>query len=177
MNDFKIAITGRMGSGKSSLSKIIQEQEQAYVTSFSSKIRDIVVELNLTPNRTILQETGDFFRKFDEHVWTNALLKEIDKIEKSIVIDGIRYEFERNKLVSSGFKIIKIITSSDTIRRSRISKRDNVSISNDIWEKWQNHPTELYVDKIIADYSITNNDSLEKLKISISEILDDLKTK
>ena len=174
MDNLKIAITGKMGSGKSSLSKIIQDLEGAYVTSFSSIIRRVVQELNLHPTRTLLQETGDFFRKFDNYVWTNALLKEIKEIHKPVVIDGIRYEFERDKLVAAGFKIIKIV-SSDNLRRIRIAKRDNVDITDKMWDEWQNHPTEIYVDQIQVDYEILNNDSLENLRHSILPIIKALK--
>ncbi len=174
MNNLKIAITGRMGSGKSSLSKIIQSLEDAYITSFSSMIRHILLELELEPTRTLLQETGDFFRKFDNLVWTKALLKEISAIDKPIVIDGIRYDFERDKLVSAGFKIIKI-SSLDELRRNRIAKRDNITITNELWADWQKHPTELYVDSIQVDYNIINNDSLDNLKQSISPLLNELK--
>ena len=174
MDKLKVAITGKMGSGKSSLSKIIQDLEDAYVTSFSSIIRRVVQELDLTPTRTLLQETGDFFRKFDNDVWTNALLKEIQGMNRIIVIDGIRYEFERNKLVSNGFKIIKII-SSDELRRVRIGLRDKLEITDSLWNEWQNHPTEIYVDNIHVDYEILNNDSIPALRQSILPILNELK--
>lgn len=174
MNNLKIAITGRMGSGKSSLSKIIEDLEEAYITSFSSMIRHILLELDLEPTRTLLQETGDFFRKFDNLVWAKALLKEISNIEKPIVIDGIRYDFERDKLVSAGFKVIKV-HSLDELRRKRIAKRDHLSITDIMWTDWQNHSTELYVDAIQADYNIMNNESFEQLRQSVLPILSELK--
>jgi len=174
MNNLKIAITGRMGSGKSSLSKIIQDLEDAYVTSFSSMIRYIILELDLEPTRTLLQETGDFFRKFDNLVWAKALLKEISHIEKPVVIDGIRYDFERDKLVSAGFKIIKI-NSLDELRRQRIASRDHLSITDSMWNDWQAHSTEIYLDSIQADYDVINNESFEHLKQQILPILSHIK--
>ena len=90
----KIAITGKMGSGKSSLTKIIQEQEDGYVTSYSSIIKRTLFNLDLTPTRELLQATGDFFRNYDKLVLTNQLLKEIQSFTKTINIEGIRNPFE-----------------------------------------------------------------------------------
>ena len=102
----KIAITGKMGSGKSSLTKIIQEQEDGYVTSYSSIIKRTLEALDLKPTRELLQATGDFFRKYDNLVWTKQLLKEIETIDKTVIIEGIRFPFEGQALVEKGFIII-----------------------------------------------------------------------
>lgn len=174
MANLKIAITGKMGSGKSSLTKIIEELEHGYVTSYSSIIRSTLVNLDLTPTRELMQATGDFFRSFDKLVWTKQLLKEVKGINKTIIIEGIRYPFERDALVSEGFKIIKIL-ANDSIRRKRITKRNDIPITDQIWLQWQNHGTEIFVDQIKADYIITNNGSLNDLRQSILNVLYKLK--
>lgn len=174
MTTLKIAVTGKMGTGKSSLTGIIKELEDGYVTSYSSIIRKTLANLDLEPTRELMQATGDFFRTFDKLVWTKQLLKEVKDIKKTIIIEGVRYPFERDALVSEGFKIIKI-SANDSIRRKRIIKRNNMQISDEIWLQWQNHGTEIYVDQIEADYSINNNSSLDELQQSILNILYKLK--
>ena len=174
MSKIKIAITGKMGSGKSSLAKLISKIEDSYITSFSSKIKDIIVSLDLEPNRIIMQETGDFFRSFDNVVWVNALLKETNSISKCIIIDGIRYPFERDKLALEGFKIIKII-SSDNLRRKRLEMRDKITITDNLWVEWNKHGTELQIEQINSDFEIENNDTLESLHQNLIQIIQEIK--
>lgn len=175
MPQIKIAITGKMGAGKSTISKIIKEiDKNTFVTSYSSMIRKILRQLNLDPTRERMQYTGDFFRNFDQDVWTNVLLKETKDIKETIVVEGIRYEFERDKLVSNGFKIIKI-NLSDDLRKKRIEIREDVNIDDNIWISWQQHSTEKFVDQIKADFIINNNDSIEKVKKNLITILNQLK--
>ena len=174
MKILKLAITGKMGTGKSSLTALLKEQENAYVTSYSSVIRGVILGLDLQPSRDLMQATGDFFRKYNQDVWTDCLLKEVSTISRTVIIEGIRYEFERDKLASKGFKIIKVL-SRDDLRRKRIENREKIHLNDDVWVTWQNHPTEIYVDRIKADYEIENNDSLDSLRHSVSKMLVELK--
>lgn len=178
MNQIKIAITGKMGTGKSTVTKIIKEllnehNNSCYVTSYSSVIRRTLLELDLYPTRELMQATGDFFREFDKDVWTNALLKEIKNVSSTIVIEGIRYAFERDKLVSNGFKIIKV-DSSEVLRKKRIEFRDNITINDKIWFTWQQHSTEKFVDKIKEDFLIINDGSLDQVKKSLVAFLNQI---
>ena len=174
MKVLKIGITGKMGSGKSSLTKILKEQENCYVISFSSVIRKTLISLDLVPTRELMQATGDFFRDYDKLVWVRQLLKEVKDVTNNVIIEGIRYGFERDELASHGFKIIKVSSSND-IRRKRIADRNNISIDDQTWSIWQNHPTEVYVDQIVTDYTVDNNDSIQDLKQKILAILNELK--
>lgn len=175
MKIIKLAITGKMGTGKSSVTKIIEmELTGAYVSSYSRVIRETLTRLDLKPTRELMQATGDFFRKYDEHVWTNKLLKETMGLGKPIIIEGTRYVFEAEKLRSEGFKIIKI-EAPDNLRRKRIEEREKRNISNVEWIKWQKHGTEIYVDQIKADFILDNSDSYQKLNEKIKLILNQLK--
>ena len=176
MENLKIAITGKMGSGKSSLTKIIKDLEDGYVTSFSSVIRKVIIELDLQPTRELMQATGDFFREFDKLVWTKQVLKEIKNINKTCIIEGIRYPFERDELAAQGFIILKLIANED-IRRQRIENRNQMTIDDKTWLSWTNHSTEQYVDQIKAEYILRNNDSQEMLFHSTVKILHELKEK
>ena len=174
MKVLKIGITGKMGSGKSSLTKFLKEQENCYVTSFSSVIRKTLNNLDLIPTRELMQATGDFFRDYDKLVWVRQLLKEVKDVTNNVIIEGIRYDFESNELASQGFKIIKVL-ANDEIRRKRIANRSNISIDDQTWSVWQNHPTEVHVDQIISDFTIDNNDSIKDLNQKILAILNKLK--
>lgn len=169
----KIAITGQMGSGKSTLANLIRNTIDCYITSFSSPIREILKGLNLPITRNILQETGDFFRKFNETVWAEFLLKEIESISKNIVIDGIRYKFEMDLLAKNGFTIIKIMSKED-LRRDRIIKRDKISVNDELWNSWTSHPTETFTKQIDSKYIIENNLTIDDLSAEIQKILNQL---
>ena len=167
---YKIAITGKMGSGKSTLAKIIGRQLNGHITSFSTQIRKMLSLTNLPIERNILQKTGDFFRSFDKVVWVDMLLNEVKEVKQSIIIDGIRYPFEAEKLKENGFVIIKI-DSKDKLRRKRISERDQIQISDDMWTIWNAHPTETNLYEIEFNHIINNNESIENLETSALSIL------
>ena len=130
--------------------------------------------LDLKPTRELLQATGDFFRKYDNLVWTKQLLKEIETIEKTVIIEGIRYPFEGQALVEKGFIIIKVEVNEE-IRKNRIASRNNITIDDETWKTWTNHPTERFVDEIKVNFTVYNNDSTHDLRNSITEILNSLK--
>ena len=105
-----IGITGKMGAGKTTVSKIIAQQlKEANVLQIAGSLKKIIRDLNLPYKREILQETGDFFRKWDKLVWVKSVLRKAQKFQdddKGTVIDDIRYIVERNELKKNSFWII-----------------------------------------------------------------------
>lgn len=169
---FFIGITGKMGAGKTTVSKIIAQQlGTAEVLQIAGKLKHIILELDLPYKREVLQETGDFFRKWDKLVWVKAVLKESAKLKyRGTVIDDIRYIVERDELKRNNFWIIRVNTNEKT-RRERLSKRDNIIITDVLWSTWTNHLTESEVNQINVDYEIDNNVSYEELIENIKKIV------
>ena len=120
----KIAICGKMGSGKSYLANLITNKFNNIfiVKSFANKLKYIAADLfNMdikNKDRKLLIDIGTKMREIDKNVWINALLKDIDENDY-IVIDDLRLMNEYNILKSKNWFLIKI-NINEEIRKNRI---------------------------------------------------------
>ena len=108
----KIAITGKMCSGKTTLKNFICEHHPEFkMYSFGQKVKDIAYDLfKMNPSfkdRTLLTSIGQKMREIDENVWINYLINNT-KNQEYCIIDDLRYQNEYEALVENGWKIIKI---------------------------------------------------------------------
>lgn len=171
-----LAITGRMGSGKTTLAEILQDHYGFSLVRISGKLKEIVIDLELPYQRDVLQEIGDYFRKFDEIVWVRqAIRRSKDLLAKGsagIAIDDVRYKNEQISLRKADFKVIRVYADENK-RRTRIERRDSIAISDIDWKRWSTHPTELEIDSIPVSSEISNNgtkkDLIRLLKEFVSE--------
>jgi dephospho-CoA kinase len=173
-----IGITGRMGSGKTTIAKqMLALRGNAELYSIGQKIKDIIFELDLPFKRDVLQNTGDFFRVYDDLAWCKYVIRHIEKEKnKGAIIDDIRYSVEADYLKSKGFIIVRAV-STDENRRQRISDRDRINISEKSWKDWNNHQNEQDTIQMKADYEIMNNGSIEDLSIEISKFFSSIERK
>ena len=158
-----------MGSGKSAAATYIAEKYGFIRMRISGKMREISQELDLEITRDLLQGIGKFFREFDDDVWIKYLVKKIQASTDSVVVDDIRRKNEVDYLKSLGFVLIRIDSSSE-VRKMRIETRDNEKISDQDWERWANHLTEVQVIQLPVDYTIENNGTLQELKDEIDNL-------
>lgn len=160
----KIALTGKLRSGKDTLAEMFIEQGyKPYKLSlgiteiiekyFSS---DCVKGVKLRNHYTTI---GQSLRTIDDLVWVNRTWQEIQKsMKKNVVITDIRQKNEEVFLRSKGFIIIKVEADEDVrIERSKLVDKDF-----DISQIY--HETELSVDEIEADYTLYNNEDIGSLK-------------
>lgn len=119
----KIAITGKMCSGKSTLAQIIRENDNKYVIySIGQKVKDVAKEIfdMKDKDRTLLTSIGSKMREIDSEVWINYVIKQTEN-KSHCIIDDLRYQNEYETLVKNGFKIIQLHISED-LQEKRIKE-------------------------------------------------------
>ena len=120
----KIAISGKQGSGKTTLANEFLNKYFFTKCSFANKVKEIAVDLfNLSvdeaygenKDRVMLQQIGKNMRDIDNDVWINYLIRRIKNIEQDanrkhqhIIIDDVRYKNEFDALKKAGFIMIRI---------------------------------------------------------------------
>ena len=90
----KIAFSGPICSGKSTMSKYLQEEYNCKIISFAQPVKTYCTEIFEMKNkdRKLLQTFADKCKEINPFVWVNLAEKEILKnINKNIIIDDLRY--------------------------------------------------------------------------------------
>ena len=168
----KIAISGPMCSGKSTIAKYICEVNTDYkIYSFGQKIKDLAKELfdmNEIKNRSLLIQIANSLKSIDENVWINYILKKC-KNKDNCIIDDLRFENELTELINdSWYFIVLQVPKEERIKRIKNLYPDNfqdhIKNMNDISEKgltnfppektlyinWDNDKENIY--KLIKDF-------------------------
>ncbi len=173
----KIAICGKMGSGKTTLANSLLEQNPLFqrrslaegVKKFARFVYDIPEGKK---DRILFQKIGDGARReLYEDVWITTMLNNC-KNDEYIVVDDVRYYNEVLKLRKKGWKIIKIDIDNE-LQEERIKKT-----YPDDWETHLNsrgHNSEVEVDLIPEDYFdiIIEAKDNEKPKLILNEFVKD----
>ena len=121
----KIAICGKMCSGKTTLANMIKRMDDRYtIYSFASKIKEIASDVfamkDGTKDRTLLTSIGTKMREIDQDVWIKYVLKQTQG-ETHCLIDDLRYQNEYEVLVKEGWQIIQLNVSPH-IQKQRLMK-------------------------------------------------------
>ena len=140
----KIAISGPMCSGKSTLAALICSLNEDYkIYSFGKKIKDLAKELfdmGDIKDRSLLIKIANSMKEINQNVWINYILKECKDIENCI-IDDLRFENELNVLVNSDDWHFIVLQVPKEERIKRIKKlyphnyEDHIKNMDDISEK------------------------------------------
>ena len=77
----RIAICGKMGSGKTYIADKLAKEYNLEKVSFAEKIKDIAFDLfNIEQkDRKLLQIIGDKMKEIDKDIWIKYLLKKIKR--------------------------------------------------------------------------------------------------
>ena len=166
----KIAITGKMCSGKSSLANILLESDSRFkIYSFGQKVKDVAKDLfdMQEKDRSLLTSIGTKMREINADVWINYVLKQT-KDQTHCIVDDLRYQNEYEALVNSGFKIIQLKVDP-IIQKERIkivypnNYEDHLKNINHISEKnefqWLENDNPLIVD--------TGKESIEDILLKV----------
>jgi hypothetical protein len=177
----KIAITGKMRSGKSEAASYLKEMYGFTVVGLGDGIKRICSELfpdqvRNGKNRELYQAVGQTLRHVDEDVWVNHTLGEISYVEPlgmaapHFVVPDLRQPNEYHRLLGEGFVIVRV-NATDDVRRERIARAGDVFHPEDFY-----HETEQFVDTFDVDFEIDNNDEwLVALWIQLDEVVEKIR--
>ncbi|RLI93764.1 MAG: hypothetical protein DRO94_04460 [Candidatus Altiarchaeales archaeon] len=174
-----IGLTGRMGSGKTSVSKYLSRKYGASEMRFSQILMDILDRLYLEHRRENLQKLGECVRKaLGMDVIVNAFENDLrNENSDIIVVDGIRYKNEVDMLRRFRDNVLIFIDAPARLRYERCRKRGEKGESSINFKEFlmaEKRETERYIDEIgeVADYRIENIGTLEDLYQKVDEIME-----
>ena len=119
----KIAITGKMCYGKTTLANIIKEYNDDYqIFSFGQKVKDIAIDLfdMQNKNRSLLTNIGTKMREIDQDIWVKYIIQKCEGLD-NVIIEDLRYQNEYEYLLKHNFKII-VLTLPIDIQIKRIKE-------------------------------------------------------
>lgn len=119
----KLAITGIMCCGKSTIANYLVEKYNYKKFSFADVLKKFAVDIfdMKGKDRKLLQDFGTKMKEIDKCIWIKSLDKKIKDISDNIVIDDLRFKDEENYLKSIGFKILKLDIDND-LQNNRLKK-------------------------------------------------------
>jgi dephospho-CoA kinase len=177
-----IGLVGRIGSGKTTVSKYLQDNHGAKEHRFSQILMDILDRLYLPHERAHLQNLGKSLRaELGEDVIVNAFKMDLEKDQSDIlIVDGIRYENEVELL--KGFKnsFLIFVAAQPEIRYQRAVARGEKGEAEITYEQFlesEEAETEKHIEAIrgSADYIIDNSGTLDELYKKVEGIIEVLK--
>ena len=186
-NPIRIALTGKLRSGKSTIADILWLNYDFEKVSFATTLRQVAELLfghmheynNESPTgyskpRALLQTLGQKMREIDEDVWVRqaeqaVLWAEDSRRTAGVVIDDLRQPNEYEWARANGFIIIRV--EADEALRLKRAEQAGDSFS----EEDMAHDTEQHVDKFDVDYTIVNNGDMDELERQVDEIMSDIK--
>lgn len=165
----KIALVGKAGSGKSTVSDYIKDKHDSKVIKFAEPMYQLAYEFfNMKgKDRALLQAIGAKFREINPDVWLNYLLKRARESKGNLIVDDCRKTNEFMALRKEGFTLIGI-KCPDELRISRLTRRDGTAQIGTLKDV-----TETEMDSFInkCDYVINNEGSLDSLYEQVDSIL------
>jgi dephospho-CoA kinase len=177
----KIALTGKMRSGKDTVANHLYISHRFDRVAFGNELKRTVDEVfpwrkGRAKPRALLQQYGQLMRQIDPDVWIKhaerAVKGAIDfnvntGAEKvGVVVTDVRQQNEVDWCRANGFTIIRVTApDEDRIARAKIA-------GDDFNEADLEHETESHIDGFAVDFEIHNDGSVDELKAQIDAILE-----
>ncbi len=175
-----IGLTGKNGSGKGEVARFLKERGFEYF-SLSDVIREEVAKKKRQITRDNLIATGNELRKkFGQDILAKRIIDRIE-IDKNYVVDSIRHPAEAKAFkFRNGFALLNV-TASSKVRFERLKKRKRENDPKTFQEfvKLEKREgksvvgSDQQLDRTIklADYSVQNSGTLQKLQDDITKIV------
>lgn len=167
------AFSGRIGSGKTQVSKAVATVLGLGWNSFGATIKNIAVERNLPTDRKGLQALGEKLVATEpENLCRRLLLDAKPSGSQPIVIDGLRHRHIRDmlqRLLAPAALVVVFVDVADAIRLERLRIRDGLTD----WEvkEFEGHSTEIQVAaeiRSLADLVADNSGALDTTVAAIT---------
>lgn len=120
MTNLRIALSGRMASGKSLVAKYLVKQYGFKELAFAARLKEMAAELfNVDvkhkdeAGRLLLQQLAHHMRAIDPMIWVRYIIRRIP-IEGAVVVSDVRYPNEFHTLQSLGFTMVCMYMSPFT---------------------------------------------------------------
>ena len=163
MNESVIVFSGKIASGKSSLSAALARTLSLPRVSFGDYVRNVAAYLGLeSSDRETLQDLGAFLAKRPVPFCRQVLAQAGDKQAGSIIVDGLRHVSildEQVTLVAPRQVVLVYVRASDATVERR-SRQRRVLVEADGPEK---HSTEYQVETLLrerADIIVDNDETV-----------------
>ena len=168
----KIALNGKMGTGKSWLGDKLVSEQDFQLLSFSFRVKELAIELfdMKEKDRTLLIDIGEKLKSIDPLVWVKRTLKEADK-KKNIIIDDLRFTSEYEQLKKNNWIIIKIEIPEEK-RVSQLKNKYGSDFESHLkhFESHTENDVHNYDDSKF-DFIIRNSDNIYKDLLTVLEII------
>uniref|UniRef100_A0A6C0J110 Uncharacterized protein n=1 Tax=viral metagenome TaxID=1070528 RepID=A0A6C0J110_9ZZZZ len=152
----KIAVFGKMASGKTYISKSLALRYNLEIYSFGDKVKELAKELFMMKDkdRKLLQILADKMKEINPDVWVNYLIEKI-KDKDNVIIDDLRFPDEALELENLGFTIIGLDIDQDT-QLKRLKKKYPQNYHRHLENL--HHTSEIQFKNIDADFRIYSNE-------------------
>lgn len=172
-----IGIVGKMGAGKTTVAKYLEDKYGYQRTSLAEPMRQIVkeffgVEDKSDPRyRRLMQKLGtDWFRSEDKNVWIRHLLKRC--VGSGCVVDDVRFLNEAKVLQGEGW-VLLYIDINDEVRLERMRVRGD-DFDADMLKHESEAEVELICGQVKPLWVVGNNGDLAALCSVIDKAMEQL---
>lgn len=120
MNVIRIALSGKMRSGKDTVASCLVERHGFVRVAFGDRVKELAKDLfhvsETNKNRALLQMLGWRMCQIDDAVWVKCVLDKIP-FDRDVVVSDLRFPIEYYALKGLGFYMFRVDIDPEEQRR------------------------------------------------------------
>lgn len=146
----KIALSGKMQSGKSTVAHYLEDTYDGSTYSFADQLKESLMLIgvprdwlyNTKPDivRRLMQVYGQVMRDVDEDWWVDIVLDDLEEDyddDDLVVIDDLRFKNEARKLKDEGFVLVRVTKHPRQLELFPAPGSEDISETDlDDWTEW-----------------------------------------